>query len=165
MRYLMLNKTEQETLFSELEAMPAFLEASFGTASLSDAIAPGPDGTFSPVEHCWHLADLEREGYAVRIRRLRQEADPLLPDFDGARIARERRYKSRSLAAGIAAFRDIRLRNISALRALSPEDWMRRGTQEGVGGIALCDIPAMMAEHDASHRQEIEAWKRARRET
>ena len=34
MRYLMLNKTEQETLFSELEAMPAFLEASFGTASL-----------------------------------------------------------------------------------------------------------------------------------
>ena len=165
MRYLMLNKTGQETLFSELEAMPAFLEASFGTASLSDAIAPGPDGAFSPVEHCWHLADLEREGYAVRIRRLRQEADPLLPDFDGARIARERRYKSRSLAAGIAGFRDVRLRNISALRALSPEDWMRRGTQEGVGVIALCDVPAMMAEHDASHRQEIEAWKRARRET
>ena len=165
MRYLMLNKTGQETLFSELEAMPAFLEASFGTASLSDAIAPGPDGAFSPVEHCWHLADLEREGYAVRIRRLRQEADPLLPDFDGARIARERRYKSRSLAAGIAAFGDVRLRNISALRALSPEEWMRRGTQDGVGVIALCDVPAMMAEHDASHRQEIEAWKRARRET
>jgi len=162
MRYLMLNKAEQDTLLSELEAMPAFLEASLGTFSPPDSIASGANNTFSPVEHCWHLADLEREGYAVRIRRLREELDPLLPDFDGARIARERRYKSRSLAAGIAAFREARLKNIAAFRALSPDDWVRRGTQEGIGAIALCDVPATMTEHDHSHRQEIEAWKQAR---
>jgi len=28
--------------------------------------------------------------------------------------------------------------------------------------VALCDLPAMMAEHDASHRAEIEDWRRAR---
>src|SRR6266567_3406549 len=85
-----------------------------------------------------------------------------MPDFDGARIARERSYTSLSVAEGIDAFRDARLRNIEALRALDAADWTRRGEQEGVGAIVLCDIPAMMGEHDASHREEIEEWKRAR---
>jgi hypothetical protein len=162
MHYLMLTKTDQNGLLSELQTMPDFLEASFRTVSPREAATPGLNGAFSPVEHCWHLADLEREGYAARIRRLREEDNPGLPDFDGARIARERSYTSLSLAEGIAAFRDARLRNIEALRALDAGDWTRRGEQEGVGAIALCDIPAMMAEHDASHRQEIEEWKRAR---
>jgi hypothetical protein len=87
-----------------------------------------------------------------------------LAAFNGARIALERNYKSLSLAEGIEAFRDARLRNIAILRTLDAGDWMRRGEQEGVGAIALCDIPAMMAEHDAAHRQEIEEWKRARHE-
>jgi hypothetical protein len=29
--------------------------------------------------------------------------------------------------------------------------------------VALCDIPAMMDEHDEAHRSEIEAWLRERR--
>ena len=162
MQYLMLNKTDQEHVLSELQAMPDSLEASFKTVSLLEAAVPGSNEAFSPVEHCWHLADLEREGYAVRIRRLREEGNPRLPDFDGARIARERNYKSLSVAEGISAFRDARLANIAVLRALDGGDWMRLGEQEGVGAIALCDIPAMMAEHDADHRREIEEWKRAR---
>jgi hypothetical protein len=36
--------------------------------------------------------------------------------------------------------------------------WARPGTQEGVGEMTLCDLPAMMAEHDDAHREEIEAW-------
>lgn len=113
MQYLMLNKTDQDRLLSELRAMPDFLEASFKTVSLLEAAVPGPNDAFSPVEHCWHLADLEREGYAVRIRRLREEGNPWLPDFDGARIVRERNDRSLALAEGIAAFRDARLRNIA----------------------------------------------------
>lgn len=164
MQYLMLNRTDQDRLLSELRAMPDFLEASFETVSPPEAAAPGPNDAFSPVEHCWHLADLEREGYAVRIRRLREEANPWLPDFDGARIARERNYRALLLAEGIAAFRATRLRNIAILETLDAAEWMHRGEQEGVGAVALCDIPAMMAEHDAVHRQEIEEWKRARHE-
>ena len=43
-----------------------------------------------------------------------------------------------------------------ALRVAGPTDWPRTGSQDGVGPIALCDVPAMMAEHDAGHRQEID---------
>jgi hypothetical protein len=67
MKYLMLSRTDQESLMSELRAMPDFLEGSFATLSRLEASASGSNDAFSPVEHCWHLADLEREGYALRI--------------------------------------------------------------------------------------------------
>ena len=114
------------------------------------------------MEQCWHLADLEREGYGLRIERLLSEADPVLADFDGARIARERAYRSRSLTEGWRPSGTRALQNLARLRALGPADWRRTGRQDGVGPIALCDVPAMMAEHDAGHRQEIETWRRAR---
>jgi len=123
---------------------------------------PGPDGAFAPVEQCWHLADLEREGYGLRIARLLSEEAPALPDFDGARMAEERRYRTLSLAEGLLAFAAARRANLAALDALTEPQWSRAGTQEGVGPLMLCDVPAMMAEHDASHRAEIEAWSRAR---
>lgn len=164
MKYLMLNRADQESLWSELQEMPDFLEASFGRLSRQEAGTPGLNEAFSPVEHCWHLADLEREGYAVRIRRLQEEADPWLPDFNGAQTARERNYKALSLAEGMEAFRQARLRNIAVLKTLRVDDWARQGQQEGVGAVALCDIPTMMAEHDAAHRQDIQEWMRTRRE-
>jgi len=143
--------------------MPTFLEEQFGSLAPEEAATPGPEGAFSPVDHCWHLADLESMGYGVRIERLRVEAEPHLPDFDGARIAREREYRKRSLAEGIEAFRRARLANLEKLRALEPGEWRRAGIQEGVGRIALCDVPSMMAEHDGSHRSEIRRWAETHR--
>ncbi|HEY7699051.1 MAG TPA: DinB family protein [Vicinamibacteria bacterium] len=157
----MMRRDAQEELFRELEAMPDFLTEAFGRLSPEEAAAPGPEGAFSPVEHCWHLADLERLGFGKRIERLRAETEPFLPDFDGARIAREREYRKLSLAEGIDAFRRARRANLEALKSLEPSEWLRKGEQEGVGPVALCDIPSMMAEHDLSHRSEIEDWLNA----
>ena len=119
---------------------------------------PAPDA-FSFVEHVWHLADLEAEGFGARIRRLLAEESPELPDFDGARIAAERDYRSRGSAEGLAAFTEARLRNVASLRALTPDQRSRPGTQEGVGPVTLGEIPARMLDHDRSHRSEIEALR------
>jgi hypothetical protein len=43
------------------------------------------------------------------------------------------------------------------LAAVAEGDWSRPATQEGVGELRLRDVPRMMAEHDASHRDEIRA--------
>ena len=158
MRYMLLAPADQHTLLEQLSVMPVFLVEAFDGVSDADARVATADG-FTPVEQCWHLADLEREGYALRIRRLLTEVEPALPDFDGERVAQERNYRSLPLEDGIEAFRRARADNLAALRALSASDWERRGTQEGVGRVGLCDIPLMMAEHDAAHRAEIEAWK------
>ena len=163
MRYLALEKAEREELLARLGEMPGFLDAAFGALPAGDGVVRASDGTFAPVEQCWHLADLEREGFLARIRRLLHEDDPELPDFDGARVAEERRYLALSLADGLGAFRAARAETLSLLRSIRGETWNRAGSQEGVGRVALCDLPAMIGEHDASHRREIEAWVRERR--
>ena len=162
MKYLRLDRAERKTLMDGLERMADFVAERFASISAEEAARSGPDEAFAPVEQCWHLADLEREGFGARIRRLLEEEDPFLPDFDGARLAREREYRSRSLEEGLSAFRNERAANLARLRAVEREQWTRAGRQEGVGRVALCDLPSMMAEHDAAHRAEIEAWGRAR---
>lgn len=150
---------QEEELLVELEGMPRFLTETFGHLSAEAARRGGPDGTFSPVEQCWHLADLESEGFGVRIRLLLHEERPFLPDFDGARVARERDYRAKSLAQGLEAFRAARDSNVALLRSVPDEAWSRGGVQEGVGELILSEIPRLMREHDASHRAEIIAWR------
>jgi len=160
MQYLALKHDEQIGLLAGLEEMPAFLESAFGSLKADEAVVRAADGTFSPVEQCWHLADLEREGFRSRIGRLLREDDPELPDFDGTRIAEERRYRRLSLADGLRAFRTARAETLALLRTIEGETWKRAGRQEGVGAVMLCDLPSMIAQHDAAHRGEIEAWLR-----
>jgi hypothetical protein len=150
----------QQTLIAGLEAMPEFLSSAFRDLSAEVARRDGPDGTFSPVEQCWHLADLESEGFGPRIRLLLTEEKPFLPDFDGARLARERNYQAKSLVEGLQAFRAARKSNVALLRSVPDEAWSRGGVQENVGEVRLSDIPRLMHEHDASHKAEIEAWVR-----
>ena len=138
-----------------LEAFPSFVRDAARGVDEEAARLPGPGGTFSLVEQAWHLADLEREGYGERIRRLLSEDRPHLPDFDGDRVARERNYRARSLAEGVAAFAAARAENLLRLRSLPSEAWGRTATQEGVGEIRLEDVPRMMQRHDFAHRREI----------
>jgi len=155
---------DRSARFADLAAMPAFLERSFATLSAEDATWRAHSDVFAPVEQCWHLADLEREGVAVRIRRLLSETAPVLADFDGGQVAKERQYFRRSLADGLRAFQAARAATMEQLRAVTPGDWARTGTLEGMGAVALSDIPMMMAAHDADHRQQIEDWLRRRHE-
>jgi hypothetical protein len=150
-----MNRRELETLLLTLESTPALLaRAAEGLVPSQVCQSPAP-GCFSLVEHVWHLADIEREGYGVRIRRILMEDEPLLSDFPGDRFAREREYVRRSLADGLASFAEARNRNVEKLRAIHNSTWTRRGVQEGVGPITLEDVPRMMAAHDRAHTDEI----------
>jgi hypothetical protein len=160
MRYLMLGREERESLLSSLREMPDWLGGVVAGLSAADQVIRPSAGGFAPVEQCWHLADLEREGFRTRIGRLLAEQDPELPDFDGTRIAEERGYRSLSLAEGLRAFREARAETLALIRSIEGETWKRAGRQEGVGAVMLCDLPSMMAQHDAAHRGEIEAWLR-----
>jgi hypothetical protein len=156
-KYMRLPPEGQQQLLHDLSSMPSFLDERFGTLSEDEARVRHGDA-FSPVEHVWHLADLEREGYGVRIERLLNEYDAWLPDFDGVDAAERRKYREKSLAKGMRAFARARQDNIDALARITPSEWGRRGEQQGVGPVSLCDIPIMMRKHDAGHRDEIKVW-------
>jgi hypothetical protein len=143
-------------LLADLAEMPTFLESAVARAGQRFRQRP-EGGGFSMLEHVWHIGDLEREGYAERIARLRRDDRPHLPDFEGDRVARERDYQSLDLAEGLSRFRAARAGNLETLLGLRGEEWERRGTQDQVGPVTLRAIPRMMREHDAGHRREIEA--------
>jgi hypothetical protein len=159
MQYMKFTATQREELMASLAGMKDYLRRAFQSLTPEEARVPGPSGAFSPVEQVWHLADLEREGFGLRIQRLQTESMPHLPDFDGAKIARERNYRSLSLLAGLEAFEAAREANIAALRAVAPRDWVRSGTQDGVGEVSLCDMPTFLHQHDQAHVTEIQEWK------
>jgi DinB superfamily len=156
-----LNAAQREELLASLNSMPEYLREIFAGLTPEQARTPGPDETFSPVEQVWHLADLEREGFGVRIQRLLSEPEPHLLDFDGTKIAAERSYRSLPLEEGLLAFTEARRKNIATLSVIGFPMWSRSGTQEGVGSVSLCDIPNFMLQHDSAHRAEIEAWKKS----
>jgi DinB superfamily len=155
LEHTIMNRRELETVLLTLESTPALLAHAAAELAEDRVRQRGTAGGFSLVEHVWHLADLEREGYGARIRRLLTEEEPQLLNFDGDRVARERIYNRRDLVEGLLAFTAARLRNLETLRGLSPADWKRTGEQEGIGLVALADVPRMMAEHDRAHGIEI----------
>jgi hypothetical protein len=159
MQYMALPVKQREALLLTLEHMPQYLKHELRALTPALMCQRGPDGLLSPLEQVWHLADLEREGFGFRIDKLLSEREPQLPDFDGAAIAAARQYRTRSFAAGVAAFSKARQRNIATLRAIAAQDWARSGQQQGVGKVSLCDMPSFMSQHDAAHRAEITAWK------
>jgi hypothetical protein len=158
MRYMKLDLAEREELVISLMGMCDFLRKTFTGMSRLYARTRGVDGAFSPVEQVWHLADLEVEGFGARIRRLLTEQAPHLPDLDGDKMALERNYRERSLEEGLQLFMRARRENISLLPLANSPEWFRRGTQEGIGDVTLCDMPSFMLQHDAAHRSEIETW-------
>jgi hypothetical protein len=117
-------------------------------------------GGLALVENAWHLADLEAEGYGVRLRRLLSEISPTLPDFQGDVIAKERDYVNLPLAPALERFARARAENLALIENATEQQRQRTGEQEGVGTVNLERVVAMMAEHDEGHAEEIAALRR-----
>jgi AraC-like DNA-binding protein len=114
-----------------------------------------PRSRFSLVEHAWHLAELEREGFQHRIERLLREDAPQLADFDGDRLATERRYVERDLHEGVRRFQVARKETDALLARVQGAEWLRAGWQDKVGRVVLREMPARIAAHDRAHALEL----------
>ena len=115
---------------------------------------PTPE-EFSFAEHVCHLRDIEREGYAVRIRRLLKEEHPQLKDIDGARLAIERDYNADNVGDSLQSFAEARRDNMQLLKGTDEEQLSRKAELEGVGEITLRRLVEMMHEHDENHLEEM----------
>jgi hypothetical protein len=114
---------------------------------------PNPS-LFSPLENVWHLRDIEREGYLVRIRRILSENVPALEDLDGDRMAIERRYNELELAPAIAGFAAARAESLALLNGLPAEAWTRRA-HFADRIVDLQTLIEMMVDHDHGHLSSI----------
>jgi hypothetical protein len=159
LQYFRLEVTARDSLLADLAAMPAYIRSSFESLSTQQLRQRDPGGAFCPLAQVWHLADLEVEGFGVRIDRLLNERNPCLDDFDGAALARQRNYRALSLDAGLIRFERARRANLQKLRNVPAHAWTNSGTQDGVGRVSLCDMPVFLRQHDQAHKTEILAWQ------
>lgn len=148
-------KVPDRATFAALAATPRQLAALFVALEI-ELHRVRPDGQpFAFVEHLWHLADLETEAFQPRLRRLREEPQPLLADFDGAAAARRRDYPALDAAEGLRRFSVARARTLEAFAGVGPAEWGRSGEQEGVGALSLADLPGRILAHDRAHLAEL----------
>ena len=147
-----MNRRELEKLSLTLESTPAWLARAAAELPEDRVRHRGTAGGFSLVEQVWHLADLEREAYAVRIRRILAEDDRC---FRTSMATGSRRSVSISVATSPkASFTLARTRNLQRLRDVSGTSGSG-GQQEGIGRVGLSDVPRMMASTTASTGVEI----------
>jgi hypothetical protein len=114
-------------------------------------------GGFSLVEHLCHLRDLEREGYALRVRRILAEDMPELSEIDGATLAQQRAYQAQDPMAALHDWCAARRDTVALLRCALPEHAARTGIYGGFGAITLGDLARGIAGHDRSHWDELQA--------
>lgn len=150
---------EFQALLEYLVEMPAVVsELSRGLAPEELTRKPS-DNEFSFLESVCHLRDIEKEGYTIRIEKLLNEHEPVLPDLDGAKLARDRDYNSQDFVAALSEFTSLREKNVHTLKNLLPEKLSLRAMFEGLGVVTLRDVAAMMRKHDEGHRAELSALR------
>ena len=139
---------------ARLAEMPRILNAALVDASPEKLRTRDAEDSFCLIEQACHLRDLEREGYAVRLRRMLDEDRPKLAGFEGDVVARERDYMSQDAHEAAAEFAIARAALVQRAEALTPAQMAR--TADFLGrSITVCDLLAMIVEHDRDHREQI----------
>lgn len=116
---------------------------------------------FSVRENVWHLRDIDVEGYERRVRMILSEECPALPDVDGGKLARERKYNEQPAECGLEDLRRSRAASVERLRACSAEDLKRKAEMQGVGVINLQRLLELWLDHDRSHLGDLAELRRA----
>ena len=144
-----------ETLLDFLDETPNKLAEFAARLSAVELRLKNSEAEFSLLENICHLRDLELQGYTPRIKRMLSEVDPLLVDFDGAKVAAESNYNGEPVEPALQAFATARLENVRILRSSTGEQLKRGGMLEGVGKITLEQLAEKMREHDDGHLEDL----------
>jgi hypothetical protein len=108
------------------------------------------------VEHLCHLRDYDLLGCQARISRILREESPFLEDFDGDRLARERNYLAQDAEEAYIDFANARAGSVEMLERLTEAELARPARLGSIGDITIRRLMDIVAEHDATHLQELD---------
>ena len=112
------------------------------------------DDDWSIIEVIAHLADAE-DNSIDRTRRMLAEDNPQFSEYDEKAWARDRGYRSKTLAEVLTRFRDQREAHIQTLEALDDSGWIQAGDHSTMGRLTVNSITAHMITHDMMHLAQI----------
>lgn len=101
-----------------------------------------------------HLADAELV-FAVRLRMIVAEGEPLLPAYDEGAWADRFADLDDDPKDALARWRTIRESTVRLLDSLVDAEWARTGMHEERGAMSVGDVARSMADHDRNHLDQI----------
>ena len=119
----------RDDLITRLALTPATLADALRGHAADDLARRPAERAWSAVEIVCHLRDVEElfRGPTPSIFAPWRIGGPLAHPFDPDRWAEDRQYRRHDAAAALAAFRRRRAEVLTLLRALTAEEWTRRG--------------------------------------
>ena len=116
-----------------------------------------PAGTgFCALEHLCHLRDLDQDAFLPRVQAILQQDMPVLHGVNGSEWAISRQYMTQDFAAAAQGFSQARQALLAVLASADTAQQARIGIWEGKRRLTLAELAIDMAEHDATHLQEID---------
>jgi len=145
---------ERAELMEALTATPVIMRALVRGISDEAARDRGGERDWSVVELVAHLTDVDTR-MAERVGIMVHEDRPVMSAYQADAAAEAGHFRSRSLAAALVAFESARETYVTALKALSPEQWARTCRHETAGELSIQQFTAHITAHDASHLAQI----------
>jgi len=93
--------------------------------------------------------------FLPRLERMLAEALPQVPNVDMEGWDQARGYREQPAREALERWAGDRVKLVSRLAPLGPQDWPRVGLHSSRGPFPLGDMVRYWAEHDLSHRRQI----------
>jgi hypothetical protein len=106
-----------------------------------------------------HLRDSARV-FAERVRRLRTERDPFLPDFLPLEPERVAGYRDVPADVLLAELDAAQAGLLAAVEDVDPAELPRTGRHETGGVVTLADVLAFLPGHQRDHAEQLAALQR-----
>jgi len=114
-------------------------------------------GEWCAKEVLGHLIEVERRGFAGRIRTILAEDRPRFVGWEPADVARERKDCERNVRELLVEFGALRDESANLVTGLHAADLSRGGDHPKVGFITVGDSLAEWVYHDRNHVRQIHA--------
>jgi hypothetical protein len=149
-------QAEVERLLDLLDEAPGWLQIALrGRDADSLRARPGPD-EWNAREILAHLRASD-EMLTARIYQIAVRDGLSIPDLDERRWAEIGRYTYQPVMESLASMSMRRGELLAMLRLLPPDVWRHRGRHEVRGEMTVIDVVRHLAEHENSHRAQLEA--------
>lgn len=149
-----VRRMREENVIEVLPRQIDEIRAALGKLTEVQALYRNEPGEWSIKEVMGHMNDVERV-FAYRLLRVSRNDPTPLPGFEQDDYVRESNFGNCSLADLIQEFEFLRRANILAIRNMTDDSTLRRGTASG-SAISARGLIYMLAGHVAHHMESLQ---------
>lgn len=154
---LLPNYDRPEAILSILCTTPAVMSTFTESLDITSWLENPQPGEWSITEIMCHLRDVDADVNLPRIRMVLEEENPFFPGIDTDQWAHERLYYCQNGQEALSDFTVWRMKLLSVMKGLEPEQWMRPARHAIFGPTNINELASIIVGHDRLHIKQAYA--------